>query len=161
MTEVRESELPGVGIRHEFTTTDGVRLSVVTHRSGRRELCVANRDDPDAFRPVVILDEEDSRTLAELLGASAVVRDLHDLKQRVEGLAIDWLPVREDSPYAGATIGDARIRTRTGVSVVAVIRGDDTLPAPGPQQGLRAGDYLVVVGTPRGIEDLVTLLRAG
>jgi len=44
---------------------------------------------------------------------------------------------------------------------VAVVRGDDAIPAPGPDQRLETGDTLVVVGTPRGIEDLVVILRAG
>jgi TrkA domain protein len=74
---------------------------------------------------------------------------------------IDWLPVREDSAYAGRTIGDARIRTRTGVSVVAIVRGDEAVPAPGPDERLDNGDYLVVVGTARGVEQAVELLRAG
>jgi TrkA domain protein len=44
---------------------------------------------------------------------------------------------------------------------VAVVRGDDAIAAPGPDQRLEADDTLVVVGTPRGIEDLVVILRAG
>ena len=90
-----------------------------------------------------------------------MVEDLGRLRQRIEGLAIDWLPIGEDSPFAGRTIGDTGARTRTGVSIVAVVRGEDPIPAPGPEQGLEAGDTLVVVGTPGGIEDLVVILRTG
>jgi TrkA domain protein len=53
------------------------------------------------------------------------------------------------------------VRTRTGVSIVAVLRGDQAIPAPGPEAELKPGDYVVVVGTPRGIEQVVELLRAG
>jgi TrkA domain protein len=90
-----------------------------------------------------------------------VAQQLAELQQRIEGLVIDWLPIREDCAYVGRTVGDARIRTRTGVSVVAIVRGDEAVPAPGPEQLLNSGDYLVVVGTPRGVEQLVELLRAG
>ncbi len=126
-----------------------------------REVYVARADDPDEFTRVLELSPDDARTLAELLGATRVAQQLADLQQRIEGLIIDWLPVREDSPYAGKTIGDARIRTRTGVSVVAIVRDDDAFPAPGPDQILQSGDYLVVVGTARGVEQAVELLRAG
>lgn len=161
MPDVKESRLPGVGARFEFISKDGRRVGVIAHRSGRREIALADPSDPDALRPVLSLDEEDSRTLAELLGGSRITEQLAALQQRVEGLAIDWLPVREGSPYSGRTIGEAMVRTRTGVSIVAVLRGDQAVPAPGPDFGLQAGDYLVVVGTPSGIEGVVELLRSG
>jgi TrkA domain protein len=107
------------------------------------------------------LSQTDARTLAELLGASRVAEQLADLQQRIQGLVIDWLPVRDDAAYVGRTIGDTRIRTRTGVSVVAVVREEDATPAPGPDAVMHAGDYLVVVGTARGIEQVVELLHKG
>lgn len=161
MTEIRETELPGVGVRYEFRTGSGRRVGVVAHRSGRREIFLADPDDPDAVVESVDLSPEDARTLGDLLGVSQVASRLTELQQQVEELAIDWLPLDEDSPYAGRTIGEAGIRTRTGVSVVAIIRGEDAIPAPGPETRLEAGDYLVVVGTQRGVEELVRLLHDG
>ena len=38
-----------------------------------------------------------------------------DVRQQVEGLAIDWLPIRPGSRYATGTIADTQARTRTGV----------------------------------------------
>lgn len=161
MSDIREVRLPGVGVRYEFETAEGTRVGVVSHRSGLREIYVARAGDPDESRRALGLSPDDARTLAELLGASRVAQQLADLQQRVEGLVIDWLPVRSDSPYAGRTIGDARIRTRTGVSVVAIVRGDDAVPAPGPDDTLHGGDYVVVVGTARGVEQVVEVLRGG
>ena len=161
MSEIREVKLPGVGIRYEFRTSEGRSIGVVSHRSGFREIYVGRRDDPDEFDRVLGLDQTDARTLSELLGASRVAEQLSELQQRIEGLVIDWLPVRKDSPYVGHTIGDARIRSRTGVSVVAVLRGEDAIPAPGPDVELSEDDYLVVVGTGRGVEQVVQLLHAG
>jgi TrkA domain protein len=160
MSEISETKLPGLGIRYEFTTRRGSRLGVVHHRTGRRELLIYEPEDPDTCRDVVALDEDDSRTLAELLGGSRVEEEL-DRLQAVEGLAIDWLPVDESGPYANKTVGDTRARTRTGVSIVAVLRGDGAIAAPGPEFRLQSGDTLLVVGTPRGIEELAVLLRTG
>ncbi len=161
MSEIKEVRLPDVGIRYEFETEDGKLVEVVSHRSGRREIYVASPHDPDEFQRVLALSQSDARTMAELLGATRVAERLDELQQQVEGLVIDWLPVRDDSAYAGQTIGDARIRSRTGVSVVAVVRGDQAVPAPSPQTPIQSGDYLVVVGTARGIEQVVELLHEG
>jgi TrkA domain protein len=161
MTVVNETPLPGVGVRFEFRTSSGRRVAVIHHRSGWKDLTVEDVHDADASHELVSLDEDDSRTLAELLGGSQVAHELAELRQRVSGLGIDWLPMSSVSPFAGRTIGDTQARTRTGVSIVAVVRGDTALPAPGPEQGLEAGDQLVVVGTPRGIEELAVILRAG
>jgi TrkA domain protein len=158
--EIEETALPGVGLRYEFTSKEGERLGVIHHRSGRRELFIAEEADPDACRETLSLDEEESHILAELLGGSRITAHMATL-QRVEGLAIDWLGLGEDSPYAGGTIGDAQVRTRTGVSVVAVLRGEQAFPAPGPSFGLQGRDTLVVVGTPEGIEELTEILRTG
>jgi TrkA domain protein len=161
MSEIREVKLPGMGVRYEFETQGGNVIGVVTHRTGRREIYLSREDDKDRFDLILGLTNTDSRILAELLGASRVAEELADLQQRIEGLVIDWLPLRADSGYANRPMGDAQIRTQTGVSVVAIVRGEEARPVPGPEVIMQPGDYLVVVGTHRGIEDLVELLRAG
>jgi len=161
LPRIEESALPGVGIRYEFNTEDGRRIGVVHHRTGRRELFMCEPDDTDAAVVNMSLSEEESHALSEALGGSTVVANLANLQQQVEGLAIDWLMIDERSPYANRTIGDARIRTRSGVSVVAVLRGAQAFPAPGPDFAIQAGDTLVVVGTPEGIEQTQEILRTG
>lgn len=161
MAEVTETVLPGVGVRFDFLTERGQRIGVLCHRTGRREIVVYQQNDPDASGQVIRLEEEDSHTLAELLGGSRIAEELAKLQQAVEGLAIDWLPVPAHTPFVGRSIGDTQARSRTGVSIVAVLRDDSTIPAPGPDVRLEADDTLLVVGTPRGIESLAVLLRTG
>lgn len=161
MALVNEVALPGIGMRYEFVTQDGDRVGVVHHRSGVRELVLFERNDPDTSHYLLRLGPEDSRTLAELLGVSQVAKELAELERDVEGLAVDRLPLASDSPFARRTIGDTEARTRTGVSIVAVLREGTAHPAPGPDFPLREADILVVVGTPRGIEELAVLLRSG
>ena len=59
---------------------------------------------------------------------------------------------------AGATIAEGALPTRTGSSVVAVVRGDQTIAAPGPDHRFAAGDVVVAVGTPEGLSQLRDLL---
>lgn len=158
MPEVGETRLPGVGVRHEFTTAGGERIAVLSHRSGRRELVVYDRGDPDVAATVLHLDRDDTRTLAELLGATQVSEALTSVQQQVEGLAIDWIAIQAGSRFAGATIADGAFRTRTGASVVAVARGESTIAAPGPDHRFEAGDVVVAVGTPEGLAQLRDLI---
>ena len=157
MTEIHETELPGIGVRQEFSTAGGSRIGVLTTRSGRRELLLYDEDDVDACRAVVHLEKEDSVVLADLLGTSLVADPAASL-QRLEGLAIDWLTVATDSPVSGRTIGEARVRKSTGASIVAIVKGSATNAAPGPDDVLEPGSVLVAVGTPEAVEALQALL---
>ncbi|MDX1449099.1 MAG: cation:proton antiporter regulatory subunit [Acidimicrobiia bacterium] len=161
MARIEETQLPGVGVRYEFVTEDGERVGVVHHRGGRREMFVCRAEEPDSVALSLDLNDDEAHTLGEMMGVATVVEKLDSLQQSIEGLAIDWLTVDPGTPYAGRTIGDARIRTRTGVSVVAVIRGSMPFPAPGPEFHVEEGDTLVVVGTPKGITAVTDILDAG
>ena len=161
MARIEETKLPGVGVRYEFETEDGRRVGVIHHRTGRRELFVCPASDPDTTSMVLNLSEGEAHELVDVLGGSQVVESLAHVQQHIEGLAIDWLAVENGSAYAGRSIGDARIRTRTGVSVVAVVRDEDPFPAPGPEFRIEGDDTLVVVGTPDGIEKVTEILRTG
>ena len=160
MADIAETQLPGVGVRYEFSTASGERLGVLSHRSGHRELVVYDREDPDRTAFVVHLSPDDTRTLGEILGTSHVSATVAAVQQQLEGVAIEWLTVAPGSRFARATIADGQFRTRTGASVVAVIRGDVTIPAPGPELRFEGGDIVVAVGTPPGLEQLRTLLAS-
>lgn len=158
MPDVTEIHLPGVGVRHEFTTAAGEHVGVLAHRTGRREIVVYDRGDPDRCTTVLHLTVEDSRTLAEVLGATQVSEAVAAVQQQIEGLAIDWVTIPTGSPFVGATLGEGRFRSRTGVSIVAIARGDTTVAGPGPDDRFEAGDVAVGVGTPAGLGQLRALL---
>lgn len=158
MPEVQETLLPGVGVRHEFATAGGEWVAVLTKHSGNREIAVYDRDDPDSSATVLHLSVADTRTLADILGGSQVSATVTAVQQHIEGLAIEWLTLAPTSRFAGASIADGEFRTRTGTSIVAIIRDGTTIPAPGPEQRLEAGDVLVAVGTPEGLAQIRSLL---
>jgi TrkA domain protein len=156
--DIQETRLPGVGVRHNVTTQGRQLLGVVSHRTGRRDLLLYEPDDPDTCREVIRLNQEEADALADLLGAARLTGHLAELQQQIEGLAISWLTIQGSSPYAGGTIADTQARSRTGVSIVAVLRGREAFPAPEPSFGFQAGDTAVVVGTPAGVRTLARLL---
>lgn len=159
MADVTETVLPGVGVRHDLTTEEGERVGVLVHRSGRREVLLYREDDPDTCAATVSLSSDDSRTLAEMLGASQISSAVTAVQQHIEGLAIEWLEIDPGSPAVGTTIGQGMYRTRTGASIVAVVRGDTSVPAPDPEFSFEAGDVVVAVGTAENLTQLRSLLR--
>jgi TrkA domain protein len=66
-----------------------------------------------------------------------------------------------DSPYVGRPLGDTRARTRTGASIVAILRGHEVVPSPTPDAVLFTSDTLVAVGTRKGLDALSSLIAHG
>jgi TrkA domain protein len=135
--DIQETALPGVGLRHEFTACAGRHLGVVSYRTGRRDLLLYDPDDPDTCHEVIRLTHEEADASADLLGAARLTGHLAELQQQIVRLAISWLTNGERSPYAGGTIVDTQARSRTGVSIVAVLRAQTTFPAPTPTSSYR------------------------
>lgn len=159
MPEIVETKLPGVGVRFEFATEGGESVGVVVHRGGRREVLVYDSADPDRCSSVLSLSVEDARALSDLLATTRVSEVSSRVAQDIEGLSIDWLTVPDGSPFAGSSLGEGSFRTRTGVSIVAVVRGEETFAAPEPTFVLEGGDVAVVVGTPPNVEVARSLLN--
>lgn len=157
--EVEEVRLPGVGVRRDFLTRSGRRLGVISHRSGQHDLLVYDLRDPDSCSEVVKLTTEEADALAELLGAPRLVEHLASMRDEVAGLLVEQLPIAPGSAYAGRTLADTQARTRTGASVVAVLRGQRMVASPPPSFQFEAGDMLVVVGTQEGIEAVARILE--
>lgn len=158
MARVQETHLPGVGVRHEFDTDSGQRVGIIVHRGGRRDVVVYDADDPDAGSNLLELSAQDASTMAELLGASQVTEAVAAVQQHIEGLAIEWIHLPANSSAVGTTIREGEYRTRTGASVVAVVRGDQSVPAPEPEFAFCSGDVAVAVGTVEGLAELRSLL---
>jgi TrkA domain protein len=161
LVEIERTSLPGIGLQHVFTTTRGRRVGVVSHHSGRRDVVVFDRDDPDSAAATIVLTAEEARAVAELLGTARVVERLTELHRHVEGLVSEQVPITAGSPYDGRPLGDTRARTRTGASIVAVVRGGDVIASPRPDFVFRAGDIVLVVGTADGTAAVAAVLGTG
>ena len=159
--DVREVLLPGVGLRYEFDNADGDRIGVIAKRTGDFEVVLYAASDPDSARPLFRLTEDEADALAQILGAPRIAERFADLTREVPGLDAGQVPVRAGSPYADRPLGDTQARTRSGASIVAIVRGDDVLPSPGPAEPLRGGDVLVVIGTADGIRMVTEILEKG
>ncbi|MFI6411756.1 cation:proton antiporter regulatory subunit [Streptomyces sp. NPDC050585] len=150
----RRTPLPGVGTQYDFTTEDGRHLSVVVHHDGRRFLGFYRPDDPDACEATVPLTPEDAAALSQLIDPVPV----DGIRTDGLDLVTEHIPVTSRSPYGGRLLADTKARSRTGASIVAVLRRTSAHPSPGPDFRLAIGDTLVVVGTREGVDALATLI---
>ena len=57
------------------------------------------------------------------------------------------------SPFVGKTMGDAQIRQRYGVNIVAIHRGPNIILAPRGEEFILSGDKLIVLGNDEQIDE--------
>lgn len=159
--DVTVTPLPGLGTQQDFTTRAGNRIGVITYRDGRLELIVSAQEDPDKVVASVNLTTAETSTLANLLGAPQLVAQLTEQQREVTGITTWQLPVSSGSPYDGRRLGDTEMRTRTSVSIVAVVREGTAHPSPRPEFEFAGGDLVVVVGTVDGLRAANEILEKG
>jgi monovalent cation:H+ antiporter-2, CPA2 family len=73
-------------------------------------------------------------------------RSLHDLLTATDSIEIHWLKLEEDSPLVGSTLKKADIRSRTGASVIALIRDNHLMANPKSLSVFLAGDRIGLIG---------------
>ncbi|HMN27385.1 MAG TPA: cation:proton antiporter, partial [Caldilineaceae bacterium] len=71
------------------------------------------------------------------------------LRSAQQLLQLNWVTVVADSALVGHSIGELAIRTRTGASIVAVLRKGVLLPNPEPAEHIIVSDVLAVLGSPQ------------
>ena len=141
-----ETQLPGVGRRYQVSFPDGGTLTVLIHNDGQRN--VYWRDDPDEnSEELFTTTEREAEKLAEIFDGTFFEPVGDDLDDVLSDARLKWVTLPEESPIVGRTIGDAGVRMRTGVSILAVERGNRTIANPTPGTELLADDILVVVGS--------------
>lgn len=148
--------LPGIGVRYDLTTREQRPLSVVAHRDGSRTLSAYRKDDPDACALSVRLTSGEAEAV---IGALMPKHHSPSLLSTTElGLVAERVELAATSYWNGRLLGDTRMRTETGVSIVAVLRRAEAIPAPGPDFRLAGGDTLIVIGTREGVEAAAVIL---
>jgi CPA2 family monovalent cation:H+ antiporter-2 len=91
--------------------------------------------------------------------SAARARVLDHLLSAARGLKVEWVEIEPESPLAGRTIGESRLRTRTNASIVGMASGTAVVVNPGPDELLRAGDRIAIIGQPDQIREAQKLLR--
>jgi CPA2 family monovalent cation:H+ antiporter-2 len=83
---------------------------------------------------------------------------LAQLRRASRMIESDWIEVPNNGALAGRAIGELGVRSKTGASIVALVRGDEAITNPGPDLTLQPGDNVSVVGTAEQRAAFIALL---
>lgn len=125
----------------------GGHVALVVRPDGERSLFhfLEDEDRPcDALK----FSRDEAQQLANLMGEAYVAPpDLEKLDLALGELEIEWIELDARSPLVGDSLGSTRLRTRTGASVVAVMRDGQAIANPGVDFIFLEGDTVLVVGS--------------
>jgi TrkA domain protein len=145
--DLRETRLPGIGVKYGFRLASGGRLAIILHNDGLRELYWFRHDDDEEPRAVIRLDDDEARQLGAIVGgAYERPKIVEDLEMALGELLIEWVPVPDDSPAIGRTLAECGFRAKTGITVIAILREPEPVTGAQPDDTIQRGDTLVTVG---------------
>jgi TrkA domain protein len=160
--DLRESRLPGVGVKYTFLTAAGGRVSVIMHNDGQREVYFYRRRDDDEPTVVIELHDDEARQLGAILGgAYERPKIVEELELALGELHIEWVPVPDTSPAIGRSLADAKFRAQTGVTIIAILREPEPVSGAQPHDVIQQGDTLVAVGKAGQFSQFRRLLTQG
>jgi TrkA domain protein len=145
--ELRETRLPGIGVKYGFRLAGGGRISLILHNDGKREVYWFRRAAAEEPTAVITLDDDEARQLGALLGgAYQRPKIVEDLEMALGELQIEWVPVPESTPWIGKTLSEAQFRAKNGITIIAILREPEPVTGAQPSDVIQAGDTLVTVG---------------
>ena len=159
--DLKESRLPGVGTKFSFTSVHGVRVTVIQHLSGEREVYLQGRHDQEPAMALELNDEEARQLAVVLGGAYERPKIVDDLELALGELQIEWVPVPDGSWAIGRSLADCAFRRRTGATVIAMLREPEPVSGAQPDDIVETGDTLVVVGKVSQVAAFRRLLHKG
>jgi TrkA domain protein len=145
--DLRETRLPGIGVKYGFRTSEGGRLAIVLHNDGVREIYFFRHERDDEPSAVIRLDDDEARQLGAIIGgAYERPKIVEDLEHALGELTIEWVPVPDDSPLLDKTLAECGFRAKTGITVIAILRDPEPIAGAQPSDRIQRGDTLVTVG---------------
>lgn len=160
--DLRETRLPGVGVKYTFRTASGGRLSVILHIDGQREIYYYRRADDEEPTAVIELHDDEARQLGAIIGgAYERPKIVEELEMALGELQIEWIAVPDTSPAIGLTLAECGLRARTGVTVIAILREPEPVSGARPEDYIQQGDTLVAVGKAGQFAEFRRLLNEG
>jgi len=144
---VYETDLPGVGRKFDLELSDGSLASVVVHHDGRCELYRRPNREANGEKLLDLAGDEANKLGSILEGAYFESVNVNELTVPLGDAIIEWIDIPQDSPIAGQTLEESKIKSQTGTTVIAIQRDTETIPNPASDFELNSEDILVAIGT--------------
>lgn len=87
------------------------------------------------------------KIFAPMLGTPELWTTLKQLTRAEQQFDLQWVRLEPSGDLVGTTLGEAKIRTKTGASVVGVLRDNQLIPNPDIHLSFKACDLVAVIGT--------------
>lgn len=144
---IYETDVPGVGHKFELELDGEERLIVLIHYNGTREVYLRPGKNQDS-QLLFSLTGKRARQLGSILeGAYFQPVEMDEIQVPLGGAIIEWVDIDPSAPVVGQSLQAANIREQTGVSILAIQRGEETIANPKPNTTIEADDILVILGT--------------
>ena len=88
------------------------------------------------------------------------VKSLPEKCEIITDIETETYLIREQTPAAGHTIRDLKIRSRTGATVIAVRRDGEILPSPDPDFVFKTGDIVYLIGEREKVLKAIELIES-
>lgn len=158
---IYEAEVPGVGHKFELELGGDERLIVLIHHDGKREIYRRPGENQDSQK-LFSLTGKRARQLGSILeGAYFQPIEMDEVQVPLGEAIIEWVDVDQATPVVGQSLRDADIRERTGVSIIAIQRGEETIANPQPDAMIEVDDVLVSLGTRDEQQQFAELVESG
>ncbi|MFZ3064595.1 MAG: TrkA C-terminal domain-containing protein [Nitrospirota bacterium] len=149
--DLKEISLSSAESRFTIMSKNGDKIEVVIYNDGRRGIEYYKKDSKTSSS--VVMNEKDIPQVAAVLGGA--FNDMKVLEPRdiaLKGLILEWIKLEQNASIAGKSLGELRLRETTGVSILAVLRGENLLPSPKENKILLGRDYILAIGKKEQIE---------
>lgn len=145
---LKETDLPGIGKKFVVQTRSGEKLAIIIHDDGRREMYHFDEENPDNRTHKITLDDDEARYVSAIVGGVTYQPTaLENIEVALGGLIIESYRLESNFKAIGKTIGELRIRQRSGATIIAVIENNQKKHVnPGADLMLTANATVVVIG---------------
>ncbi|HUU75317.1 MAG TPA: TrkA C-terminal domain-containing protein [Methanoregulaceae archaeon] len=144
---LRSINLPGIGTKYELETEKKDIVAVFFLKNGNIQMYTLQHDCQTPS--VAELSSSEARRLGTILTGAIMEADKESVEIAFSALSDLRISVHTymiGKSMAGKSLEDLQIRAKTGVTIIAVSRGDKNVINPPPSFVFQEGDTVVAIG---------------
>jgi TrkA domain protein len=144
---LRSVTLPGIGTKYELETEKKDTIAVFFLKNGNIQMYTLQHESQTPS--VAELSPQEARRLGAILTGAIMEADRESVEIAFSALSDLRLSLHTyviGRDMAGKSLSDLQIRAKTGVTIIAVSRGENNIVNPPADFEFREGDAVVAIG---------------
>jgi len=151
--KIKESELPGVGKKYTLETAEDLIFVVIIYHSGHREVYFLEDEEADESEFSLDLTDEEARRVGSILMGADYQPVSENHKRLIhKNILVEWIKLKPESWLVDKRIAETEIRSRIGVTIIGIQRGENLIGSPDIDEKMLANDILMVTGKKENID---------